>query len=316
MNIETIIPDKLKDIRLDKFLCLYNTCLTRNQASSLIRQKNILVNQQVKKPGYRLQPGDLLSGNISKYPNAGPGGTAMPVPEDIPTDIVFEDPHILVINKKAGMVVHPAPGKLSGTLVNALLYHNPEMTELGKDKNRAGIVHRLDKDTSGLMVVAKTEHSLNFLQKEFKERRVKKKYLALITGNPDQDQGIINLPVGRHSVKKIIMTINHETGKPAITHWQLKKRFKNACLIEIDLKTGRTHQIRVHFYSAGHPLIGESVYLPARLRKQKKLTLRQMLHSSALSFIHPYSGVRMHFNSELPQDFADTMALFETGVRS
>jgi 23S rRNA pseudouridine1911/1915/1917 synthase len=306
IKTEFLVPDKLKNIRLDKLLCQYHTCLTRKQAALIIQQNQILVNQQTKKPGYRVQSGDMVSGHISESK-----ADKDPVAENIPTDIVFEDEHILVINKNAGMVVHPAHGNPSGTLVNALLYHNPEMRDIGEEKHRIGIVHRLDKDTSGLMVVAKTEQAKNFLQKEFRERRVKKTYLALITGNPAHNKGIIDLPVGRHPVKKIIMAVNHDTGKAAITQWEVKKRFKNACLLEIALKTGRTHQIRVHLYSMGYPLIGESVYTPARLRKQKKAALRQMLHASALSFIHPYSGVRVHFNSEVPQDFSDTMALLE-----
>jgi 23S rRNA pseudouridine1911/1915/1917 synthase len=306
LKIKLLIPDELKNTRLDKLLCLHNTCLTRKQAALTIQQKHILVNQQRKKPGYRVQPGDVVNGHIIESAD-----NENPIAENIPTGIVFEDEHILLINKRAGMVVHPAHGNLSGTLVNALLYHNPEMIYHGEEKNRIGIVHRLDKDTSGLMVVAKTKHALNFLKKEFKERRVEKKYLALITGNPAHDQGIIELPIGRHPKKKIIMAVNHETGKPAITQWKVKKRFKTACLLEIGLKTGRTHQIRVHFYAIGHPLIGERVYLPARLRKQKKLVPRQMLHASTLSFIHPYSGLRMYFSSEVPQDFADTMALLE-----
>ena len=303
LKIKLLIPDELKNIRLDKLLCLHNTSLTRKQAALSIQENHILVNQQRKKPGYRVQLGDAISGHIIQSAE-----NENPIPENLTTDIVFEDEHILLINKSAGMVVHPAHGNLSGTLVNALLYHKPEMIYTGEEKNRIGIVHRLDKDTSGLIVVAKTEQALNFLQKEFKERRVEKKYLALITGNPAHDQGVIELPIGRHPQKKIIMTVNHENGKAAITQWKVKKRFKTACLLDIALKTGRTHQIRVHFYAIGYPLIGERVYLPARLRKQKKFAPRQMLHASALSFIHPYSGLRMYFRSEVPQDFADTMA--------
>ena len=315
MKIKYLIPENLKNIRLDKFLCQYNTCLTRKQAVLIINQKFMLVNKQIKKPGYRLQPGDMVIGYIIE--STDNTDNKNPVAENISTDIIFEDTHILVINKSAGMVVHPANGNLSGTLVNALLYSNPEITGLGEEKNRTGIVHRLDKDTSGLIVVAKDRQALNFLKKEFRERRVKKKYLALITGNPDQDQGIIDLPVGRHPVKKTIMAVNYDTGKTAVTKWKIKKRFKDACLVEIDLKTGRTHQIRVHFYSTGHPLIGERVYTPARIRKQQKQNKtkqnknapRQMLHSSSLSFIHPYSGHRMYFTSELAQDFVEVMSI-------
>ncbi len=270
----------------------------------------IFVNNRKKKPGYRVKQGDIITGTIPEAISE-----AEVLAEAVPTDIVFEDDHILVINKKPGMVVHPAPGNLSGTLVNALLYYNPEIRGVGKEKTRSGIVHRLDKDTSGLMVIAKTEQALSFLQKEFKERRVEKKYTALVAGSMSCDQGEIDLPIGRHPVKRKLMAINHENGKPAVTLWKVQKRFKTACLVEISLKTGRTHQIRVHFYSMNHPLVGDRVYQPGRLRKKKGIAPRQMLHSHQLSFRHPYSGQRMEFKSELPEDFLKTILLFESETK-
>jgi len=307
MKINICVSDELKNTRLDTILCTHDKAFTRSRATALVNNSDILVNNKTKKPGYRVKPGDIITGTISEVTSEA----EVPA-ENIPTDIVFEDDHLLVINKRAGMVVHPAPGNLSGTLLNALLYYNPEIRGVGEEKNRSGIVHRLDKDTSGLMVIAKTEHALSFLQKEFKERRVEKIYIALVSGILSVDQGEINLPIGRHPVKRRLMTINHKNGKPAITLWKIQKRFKTACLAEIILKTGRTHQIRVHFYSMDHPLVGDRVYQPGRLRKKKSVAPRQMLHSSQLSFRHPYSGQRLEFKVELPDDFLDTLALFES----
>lgn len=308
MKIHTTIPEALSSIRLDTFLGGHAGGIPRSRAAGLIAGGQILVNGQAKKPGYKVKPGDVITGQI---PDSAPEPDL--VPENIPTDIQFEDDHILVIQKQAGMVVHPAPGNLSGTLVNALLSHNPMIRDVGEEKDRSGIVHRLDKDTSGLMVIAKTRQALDFLQKEFKERRVEKKYLALLTGNLSGDEGEINLPIGRHPVKRKLMAINHQTGKPAVTLWKVKKKFKDACFVEITLKTGRTHQIRVHFYSMGHPLLGDPVYQPGRLRKKKSIAPRQMLHSWQLSFRHPYSGQKMEFECEPPSDFLTVLSLLEPG---
>jgi len=236
----------------------------------------------------------------------------MVLPEKLHLDIEFEDDYIIIINKKSGMVVHPAPGNLTGTLVNALLFHDSKIKNVGENKFRSGIVHMLDKDTSGLMVVAKTQKTLHFLQKEFKQRRVKKRYLALVSGKFSHDQGEINLPIGRHPVKRKIMAVNYENGKPARTIWKIKKRFKTACFVEALLKTGRTHQIRVHFYAINHPLIGDRIYQHRRYRKKKSIAPRQMLHSWQLAFRHPYSGRRIFFKAEPPEDFLQTQALLES----
>ena len=311
MKINISISEDLYDTRLDTVLCAHDKAVTRSRAAALVTAGEILVNNKPKKPGYRVKQGDLVTGHIPDF------SFEAEVPaEDIPTDIVFEDEHLLVINKKAGMVVHPSPGNLSGTLVNALLHHNPDIRGIGEEKNRAGIVHRLDKDTSGLMVIAKTDQALSFLQKEFRERRVEKNYLALVTGNLPEDRGEINLPIGRHPVKRKLMAINYETGKPALTLWKVQKRFKEVCLVEIGLKTGRTHQIRVHFYGMGHPLLGDLVYQPGRLRKKKSRAPRQMLHSHRFSFSHPYSGQRMEFKAEVPEDFLMVLALLESETQN
>jgi 23S rRNA pseudouridine1911/1915/1917 synthase len=302
MKIKLIIQDDHKDIRLDTLVSNFFEACSRNRAVALINSCDIRVNQVGKKPGYRVKIGDLVTGNVPD-----PEDDFKVLSENIHIDIVFEDSHIIVINKKPGLVVHPAPGNFSGTLVNALLWHEPGIKNVGDDPRRNGIVHRLDKDTSGLMVVAKTDHALNFLQKEFKHRRVEKRYLALVSGHLAEDRGEINLPIGRHPVKRKLMTVNAETGKPARTLWTLKQQFKTAGLVEAVLKTGRTHQIRVHFYALDHPLIGDPVYQPKRFRKRKSMAARQMLHSGQLSFRHPWSGKRIFFEAGLPQDFLDTM---------
>lgn len=307
MKINITIHDDQIDIRLDTIISNLTEICSRSQAAALVNNGDIFVNKKKKKPGYKMKSGDCITGII---PDAKKDTKILP--ENIPLDIIFEDSYIMVINKKPGMVVHPAPGNSSGTLVNALLFHEPKIRNAGQDQTRSGIVHRLDKDTSGLMVVAKTNRSLCFLQKEFKQRRVKKKYFALVAGNLSESQGEICLPIGRHPVKRKLMAINHEEGKPAVTLWKVKDRFKTASLVEALLKTGRTHQIRVHFYAIDHPLIGDRIYQPRRFRKKKSIAPRQMLHSRKLAFCHPYSGKRMSFKAELPEDFIQTQALLKS----
>jgi 23S rRNA pseudouridine1911/1915/1917 synthase len=302
MKINITIQEDHKDIRLDTLVSNFLETCSRSRAAALINSCDIRVNQVAKRPGYRVKPGDLVTGTAPDQADE-----VKVLPENIHLDIVFEDRHIMVINKKPGMVVHPAPGNFSGTLVNALLGHEPGIRNAGDNPLRRGIVHRLDKDTSGLMVAAKTGNALNFLQKEFKHRRVEKRYLALVYGHLAGDRGEINLPIGRHPVKRKLMTVNAETGKPARTLWTLKQQFKTAGLVEAVLKTGRTHQIRVHFYALGHPLIGDPVYQPKRFRKKKSMGARQMLHSNKLSFRHPYSGRKLFFEADPPRDFSDTM---------
>jgi len=307
MKINITINEEKGGVRLDTVITDLHKGCSRRRASGLIHEGHILVNHTKKKPGFRVKPGDIISGDIHDLDL-----NSSVLPENIHLKIVFEDDHIIVINKRAGLVVHPAPGNYSGTLVNALLFHAPGIKEVGEDPFRPGIVHRLDKNTSGLIVAAKTQKALSFLQKEFKQRRVEKKYLALVSGDLQDDHGEINLPIGRHPVKRKIMTINPEKGKPAITAWCVLKKFKTACLVEVLLKTGRTHQIRVHFYAIDCPLIGDPVYQPRRYRKKKRIASRQMLHSWQLSFRHPYSGQKLFFKVEPPEDFLQTLALLES----
>jgi len=307
MKINIHIQDDQKDIRLDTVIANFYGDCSRSMAATCVASGEILVNDKEKKPGYKVKSGDLITGSI---PDLDMDNTILP--ENILLSIVFEDDHIIVINKEPGMVVHPAGGNLSGTLLNAVLFHDSQIRTVGENLFRSGVVHRLDKDTSGLIIIAKTNQALNFLQKEFKQRRVKKKYLALVSGSLSEDQGEINFPIGRHKVKRRLMAINHEDGKPCLTLWEVKQRFKTACLVEVLLKTGRTHQIRVHFYAIDHPLIGDLIYQPRRFRKKKSMAPRQMLHSWQLSFRHPYSGQRLFFEAGLPEDFLQIKALLES----
>jgi 23S rRNA pseudouridine1911/1915/1917 synthase len=305
VNLNCTIGHDFAGKRLDALIVQRVPSCARSKAAWLINSGQIQVNHGHKKPGYRLRTGDLITGTTpDRYLNA-------PIlPQNIAFDICHEDDHILVINKPAGMVVHPATGHMADTLVNALLYYCPRIKMTCQDKHRSGIVHRLDKDTTGLMVVAKTRHAFKFLQNEFKQRRVEKKYMALVHGHLLSKQGYIDLPIGRHPVKRKIMAVQPDTGKRALTLWTVKRQFKTASLVEIILKTGRTHQIRVHFYAMGHPLIGDTVYQFRKNRKKNHIVSRQMLHSFFLGFRHPYSGRRMEFKTDLPQDFLSVLSTF------
>lgn len=297
MDINFSVPQAFQDIRLDVVVSQIHDNCSRALAAELIHDGKILVCGKLKKPGYKVRVSDQITGKLPEFvaPTVSP--------EEGCLDILYEDSHLLVLNKPAGRVVHPGPGNYSGTLVNALLHHDPYLSRVGNDPLRSGIVHRLDKDTSGVMVVAKTNQALIFLQKEFKQRRVDKRYLAIVSGNITPDEGEILLPIGRHPVKRKLMSTQSNAGKKARTLWKVREQLTNAALVEVQLKTGRTHQIRVHFYAIGYPIIGDSVYQYKRKRKAGNKPDRQMLHALYISFRHPFSGRRVAFESPLPDDF-------------
>ncbi len=289
--------------RLDLVIASRLPGCSRSYASLLIQDKKILVKGKVKKPGYRVKPGDEISGIIPEPE------TIKAEPEPLHLQILYEDKHLIVIDKKAGVVVHPAPGHTSGTIVNGILYHCPDIAAIG-GKIRPGIVHRLDKDTSGTMVIAKNSESHNSLVEQFKSRNIKKEYLALVYGSMDRGSGFIKLPIGRHPVNRKKMSTFSKRGRYAETSWRTKEEFKDASLLKVKIKTGRTHQIRVHLSAINHPLIGESVYCSGKEFKKVsgpvagvlKNVKRQMLHSHSLAFIHPATGSEMVFVSKLPDD--------------
>jgi 23S rRNA pseudouridine1911/1915/1917 synthase len=300
-----------KDIgrRLDQFLSEASLNLSRSQAKKLIEGKTILLNQQPTKPSVRLKIGDIVSKILSK-----PEPLTL-TPEPLPLGILYEDRFIIVIDKPPGMVVHPAYGNPSGTLVNALLYHCKDLAGIN-GVIRPGIVHRLDKDTSGVMVVAKNDEAYYELTKQFKHRSVGKVYLAIAYGQFSKDEGIIDSAIGRHPSQRKRMSTRTRRGRTAITRWKVIERLDGFTLLEIFPQTGRTHQIRVHLSSIGHPILGDPVYgrrgragaindpvLKEYVRKMN----RQALHALRLAINHPQTGVRVEFVSPIPQDMREML---------
>ena len=225
--------------------------------------------------------------------------------EDIPLDIVYEDDELLVVDKPAGMVVHPAPGNHSGTLVNALMYHCGDALSSINGVIRPGIVHRIDKDTSGLLMVAKTDRAHNALSAQLAEHSITRRYKAIVYSNIKEDEGTVDKPIGRDPGNRLRNAVVYTNSKNAVTHYRVLERFGGFTLVEAVLETGRTHQIRVHMAYIRHPLLGDTLYGPAKNRYGAK---RQMLHAGVLGFVHPVTGEYMVLNSPLPQDFEDVLA--------
>ena len=303
MDVNLKIDDSLAGLRFDAVVARNADTFSRGHVVDMIRSGRVQVNQTQKKPGYRLKSGDIIIGTLSEP--LMPSVSA----KTIPLDILHEDRFVMVINKPAGMVVHPAPGSWSDTLVSGLLAHCPSIEGVGDDVLRPGIVHRLDKDTSGIMVVAKTQGAHEFLKKAFQYRRVEKRYLALVSGEILDASGRVTLPIGRHPVKRKRMAVNFSNGRSTLTLWHKRSQCRGATLVEVELKTGRTHQIRVHFKALGYPLIGDSCYGRRRKKKSEKHlalvekgAVRQMLHAWKIGFSHPWSGQRMYFAAPMAED--------------
>ncbi|MGE5256062.1 MAG: RluA family pseudouridine synthase [Hyphomicrobiales bacterium] len=298
-------------IRLDVFLAARLPNRSRAFASQLISTQPVKVNGRPGKPGYRLKPGDVVSGCI---PPPRPSGF---LPEPIPLQILYEDEHMVVINKQPGLVVHPAPGHYSGTLVNGLLYHCPDLGAIG-DQLRPGIVHRLDKDTSGTLVAAKNAAALEHLAGQFKHRSVSKDYLALVHGDMPAESGTIRLPIGRHPVDRKRMSTHSRKSREAETGWCVARRLGGFTLLEMHLKTGRTHQIRVHCAAIQRPIVGDPVYGrrkaagdSGRVHALITRVRRQMLHAWRLEIVHPFTRERMRFESPLPEDMEELIVQLE-----
>lgn len=276
--------------RLDVFLPLLNLGLTRSAAQRLIEEGNVLVNDKPAKASLKLKVGDKIFIDIP------PPKKLETEPEDIKLDILYEDPDIIVINKPYGMVVHPACGNYLHTLVNALLFHCGDLSGIG-GVIRPGIVHRLDKGTSGAIVVAKNDFAHSNLSRQFKDRKVKKKYIALVKGEVKGDKGIINENIGRHPVDRKKMTAGKsQKTREAVTKYKIMKRFKEHTLLEVEPKTGRTHQIRVHLSHIGYPIYGDPVY------GKGQESGRMFLHAETLGFNHPTKNVFMEFLAPMPED--------------
>ncbi len=295
---ETIIVGTEMTGRLDVFLAGAVPEVSRSHWKGLIQDGAVQVNGATCKPNYKLKTGDEVCWSI---PEEAP---SEPQPEDIPLDILFEDDAVLVLNKPPGLVVHPAAGNESGTLVNALLFHDPVFQSV----ERAGIVHRLDKDTSGVMVVAKSETAMAELQRQFKARETKKEYLALVWGHPSPS-GRIETLIGRHPKHRKKMAVLAEDGREAISNFQTLEKFVEVSLVKVGIETGRTHQIRVHMAHLGHPVVGDAVYGRARKNKLPFKPERQMLHAARLEFCHPATGKRLSFEAALFDDMYRVLQL-------
>jgi 23S rRNA pseudouridine1911/1915/1917 synthase len=291
-----VIPDEQGGLRLDQALSVLLPEFSRNRIQNWIRARKISVDDAFGTTRMKVCGGESVRVEIEPDPNATPDA-----PEAIPLDIVFEDPMLLVINKPVGLVVHPGSGNRQGTMLNALLHWVPQVAELP----RAGIVHRLDKDTSGLLVVAKTLKSHTDLVRQLQARTVKREYLALVYGEVDRP-GTVDAPLARDPHNRVKRTV-HTMGKEAVTHYEVVERFPGLTLLRCKLETGRTHQIRVHMQHIGHPLVGDSVYSASRRSHLKIPFPRQALHAERLGLIHPVTQEFMQWECPLPPDFASLL---------
>ncbi|MDR3273359.1 MAG: RluA family pseudouridine synthase [Flavobacteriaceae bacterium] len=305
-------------VRVDKYLTNYLVNTTRNKVQQAARAGNILANGSLVKSNYKVKPNDLITVVLAHPPR-----DTTVVPQDIPINIVYEDEDLLVVNKKAGMVVHPGFGNFEGTLVNALAYHFSQLSFFQSDlENRPGLVHRIDKDTSGLLVIAKNEYAMNHLAKQFFNRTTQRRYNALVWGNFDEDEGTVEGNIGRDLKDRMQMAVfpDGSQGKPAVTHYRILERFRYVTLIECRLETGRTHQIRTHMKYLGHILFNDTRYGGDKILKGTtftkykqfvencfKILPRQALHARTLGFVHPVTKKEMFFEADLPEDMSQAI---------
>lgn len=285
-------------MRLDRFCADHLKNLSRSYIKTLIQKQCVQVNGQVKKASFALNTSDIVTVLIPEPEEAQIKA------EDIPLNIVYEDDDVIVVDKPSGMVVHPAPGSPSGTLVNALMAHTDQLSAINGVR-RPGIVHRIDKDTSGLLVVAKNDYAHQFLAKQLAAHEMVRQYHGLVRGNIAEETGTVDMPLGRHPKERIKMAVV-EDGRHAVTHFTVMKRFGKYTEMIFKLETGRTHQIRVHMQAIGHPLVGDPLY--GVRRREPFETDGQMLHAEKLGFIHPTTKKLMVFSSPLPRVFKEALA--------
>jgi 23S rRNA pseudouridine1911/1915/1917 synthase len=296
-NEKIIVSEEYAKDRLDIFLSDYLEKLSRSSIQKLIKKGYIIVNGKETKANYILKEGDVVDVEFEKEE------VIEILPENIEIEIVYEDNDIAIVNKPQGMVVHPAAGNFSGTLVNALLYHLDSLSDLNGNL-RPGIVHRIDKETSGLLMIAKNNFAHERLASQLKAHTTNRLYEALVEGIIKEDRGKIDAPIGRHLTERKKMTVTETNSKEAVTHFSVLERYKNHTLIEAKLETGRTHQIRVHMKYINHPVVGDKVY---GFKAQKFKLNGQLLHAKKIGFIHPRTEEYIEFNSELPEYFKDIL---------
>lgn len=301
MDIVEFYVDEDDNERLDAYLAKELDEVSRSYIQKLIKENLVYVNDKHMKSSYLVKEGDFIKVNLPE-----PKKLEI-VPEDIPIDIVYEDKDVAIINKSQDMVVHPAPGNYTGTLVNALIFHIDNLSSIN-GIIRPGIVHRLDKDTSGLLIIAKNDNAHRILSENLKERNIKRVYMALVHGVLSNDEGTINAPIGRHGTDRKKMAVTQKNSKEAITHYKVLDRYNNYTLIEVKLETGRTHQIRVHMAHINHPVVGDPVYSKG---KNEFGLDKQMLHAYKLGFLHPSTGEYMEFKTDLPEYFKNILNILE-----
>ena len=289
-----IVGEDMAGERLDKFVSSSLSDITRSFVQKLVDKKNISVNSNYKSCNYKIRYNDIIEVNIPSPE------IIKTLPENIPLNIIYEDDDLLVVNKPKGMVVHPAVGNFTGTLVNALLYHCGDTLSGINGEIRPGIVHRIDKDTSGLLIVAKNDYAHNKLALQIKEHSFNREYEAVVYGNIKNQEGTIDAPIGRNPADRKKMAVTSKASKNAITHYRVLNRYNGFTHIKLKLETGRTHQIRVHMAYIGHPVAGDILYGPKKVIKSLN---GQCLHARLIGFIHPRSGKYIEFETELPDYF-------------
>lgn len=302
MTHEIDVLESQAGIRIDKFLADELPELSRSYIQKLIKEEQITVNGKIVKANYKLSPEDLV---VVQQPELKEPDI---LAEDIPLDILYEDSDILIINKPKGMVVHPSAGHYSGTLVNALMHYCKDDLSGINGVMRPGIVHRIDMDTTGSLLVCKNDFAHQNIAEQLKVHDIKRVYHAIVHGVLKEDEGTIDAPIGRHPIERKKMSINHKNGKEAVTHYKVIKRFKNYTYIQCQLETGRTHQIRVHMASIMHPLLGDAVYGP--LKCPFKLQ-GQTLHAKIIGIMHPRTGEYIEIDAPLPEYFSSLLKKLE-----
>lgn len=293
MNSWSVDTDA-NNMRIDRFISERMSDTSRSYIQKLIKDELVTVDSKVVKSNYKVKEGEWVEIVL-------PEPVSLDIEaENIPLDILYEDSDVLLVNKPKDMVVHPSAGHITGTLVNALLYHCKDSLSSINGVMRPGIVHRIDKDTTGILIICKNDKAHNCIAEQLKVHSITRRYHALVWNNITDDTGTIDAPIGRHPVDRKKMAINHKNGKQAVTHYKVLERFGQYTYIQCELETGRTHQIRVHMASIGHPLVGDPVYGPA---KQPFKTDGQMLHAKVFGFIHPSTNEYMEFETDLPEYF-------------
>lgn len=297
-QLEILIDSQDTGSRIDRFLAEKYTDHSRSYLQKLLKDGMVSVNGQKVKSNYRVQEGDRIQ---ITFPDAEELNI---LPEEIPLDILYEDPYLLVVNKPKNMVVHPSAGHMEGTLVNAVLAHCQGNLSGINGVLRPGIVHRIDKDTTGALLICKDDVTHRALAEQLKEHSIKRRYRAIVYGGFREEEGVVEGPIGRHPVDRKKMAINYKNGKDAVTHYRVLERFENATYLECRLETGRTHQIRVHMSSIGHPLLGDEVYGSGRNPYHLQ---GQALHAMILGFVHPHTGEYLELEAPLPDYFVNLL---------